>query len=191
MNRVCVFCGSSAGNRPAYAEAAEAFGRALARRGVGLVTGGGSIGMMGAIADAALAEGGEVIGVITEHLNDLELGHPGLQQLLVVPDMHTRKRTMGELADAFVAMPGGYGTLEEVFEAITWSQLNIHAKPVGLLNVDGYFDALVAFIDRAVADGFVHPAHRALLVVASTPEALCAALPGVAFPDLAAVLEEK
>ena len=185
---ITVFCGSAAGSDPAYATAAAVMGRALAARGEGVVTGGGSIGLMGALADAVLASGGEIVGVITERLDALELGHPGLTEPMVVPDMHARKKAMADRARAFIAMPGGFGTLEELFEAVTWSQLNIHAKPVGLLNVDGYFDSLVAFLDHAVDAGFLRPPHRRLLVVREDPDALLDALDAVEIPRLEDVL---
>jgi uncharacterized protein (TIGR00730 family) len=172
MERVCVFCGSSPGRSPAYLDAARATGRALARRGIGLVYGGGSVGLMGAAADAALAAGGEVIGVIPRGLQLRELAHAGLTTLHVVGSMHERKAKMAELAHGFVALPGGMGTLEELAEILTWAQLGLHARPCGLLDVAGYYDPLVAFLDRAVAEGFVRPEHRRLLVVAEDPDAL-------------------
>jgi len=166
-------------------------GRLLAERGVGLVFGGGRVGLMGIIADAVLAGGGEVIGVIPEKLQDRELGHTGCTELHVVDTMHTRKAMMMDLSDGFIAMPGGYGTMEELFEATTWAQLNYHRKPVGLLNVDGFFDPVVAWIERAVRDGFVRDTHSQLMSVADTPQALLSALaeaeiPGVEgwLPDL-------
>lgn len=172
MRRICVFCGSSVGARAAYREAATAMGRTLARRGLGLVYGGGGVGLMAAAADAALAAGGEVVGVIPRALELRELAHPGLSQLVVVGSMHERKAKMASLADGFVALPGGMGTLEELAEILTWAQLGLHAKPCGLLDVDGYYDPLIAFFDRAVAEGFLRPEHRRLLVVGSDPEAL-------------------
>jgi len=183
FGRVCVYCGSSLGRRPEYGQAAARLGRHLAEQGIGLVTGGGSIGMMGAIADAAIAAGGEVIGVIPDKLQDLELGHQGVE-LIVVGTMHERKHTMARLSDAFVAMPGGFGTLEEVFEATTWSQLNYHDKPVGLYNVDGYFDTLIRFLDRAVHEGFVRQVHRGLMCSASDPETLLSRMAAIDVPRL-------
>lgn len=174
MTRLCVFCGSSPGHDPAYRALAAEFGRVLARRGIGLVYGGGRVGMMGALADAARAEGGEVIGVIPQALMDREIGHPGLTELRVVDSMHTRKMTMGELSDGFVALPGGIGTMEELFEVWTWSQLGLHRKPCGLLDVNGFFAPLVEFVDHVVAAGFLQARHRALLCVASTPDDLLA-----------------
>jgi len=172
LKAVTVFCGSSVGGDAAFASAAEGLGRALATSGRTLVYGGGRVGLMGRVADAALAAGGHVIGVIPEALMAREIGHRGLPDLRVVGSMHERKALMVALGDAFVAMPGGFGTLDELFEAVTWSQLGIHAKPIGLLNVSGYFDFLLRFADRAASDGFVRAAHRDLLVVASEPAAL-------------------
>ena len=172
LKAVTVFCGSSVGRDAAFASAAEGLGRALATSGRTLVYGGGHVGLMGRVADAALAEGGHVIGVIPEALLAREIGHRGLPDLRVVGSMHERKALMAALGDAFVAMPGGFGTLDELFEAVTWSQLGIHAKPIGLLNVSGYFEFLLRFADRAASDGFVRTAHRDLLVVASDPAAL-------------------
>jgi uncharacterized protein (TIGR00730 family) len=172
MQRLCVFCGSSPGHDPAYAASAAQFGRLLAERGIGLVYGGGRVGLMGKLADAALEAGGEVIGVIPQALLDCEVGHRGLTQLRVVDSMHARKALMGELAEGFVALPGGVGTLEELFEVWTWAQLGIHKKPCGLLDVDGFFAPLVRFLDGLVEKGFIRPEYRAMLVVASTPEEL-------------------
>lgn len=176
MQRLCVFCGSQPGANRMYRQAAETLGRLLVQRGYGLVYGGGHVGLMGIIADAVLQAGGEVIGVIPEAMVSRELAHWGVTQLQVVPSMHARKARMAELADAFIAMPGGYGTFEELFEIITWAQLGIHQKPIGLLNVAGYFDALLTMIERAVADGFIRAVHRQLTVVASEPAALLDAL---------------
>ena len=175
LRRVCVFCGSSPGARPAYRAAAEELGRLLAARGLGLVYGGGNVGLMGVLADAALAAGGEVIGVIPRALVDLEVAHTGVRDLRVVDSMHERKATMTELADAFVALPGGIGTLEELIEVFTWSQLGLHAKPLGVLNTAGYYDKLGAFLDHGVEQGFQPAAQRAKLVMAADPEALLAA----------------
>ncbi len=167
-----MFCGSSAGRRPAYREAARTVGRALARRGCRLVYGGARVGLMGALADAALEAGGEVLGVIPEHLLAKELGHPGVGELEVVADMHQRKARMAALADAFVALPGGIGTLEELFEVLTWAQLGLHGKPVGLLDVGGFYDGLRGFLQTVVAEGFLRPAAVADLVVRCDPEEL-------------------
>lgn len=164
MKRLCVFCGSSPGADPRYGEAADAVGRILAERGLGLVYGGGNVGLMGRVADAALAAGGEVIGVIPNALVSKEVAHEGLTRLDVVGSMHERKARMAELSDAFVALPGGVGTLEEMFEILTWSQLGLHAKPCGLLDVAGYFRPLLAFLDHAVAERFLKEKHRALLL---------------------------
>ena len=172
LHRLCVYCGSSAGARPVYAAAAEAFGRALAARGIGVVFGGGSVGMMGLVADAVLAAGGEAIGVIPHGLAAREVGHLGLTELHVVDTMHERKALMADLSDGFVALPGGLGTLEELMEVWTWAQLGIHRRPVGLLDVDGYFGGLLAFVDHAVREGFVRESHRALLLVGETPGGL-------------------
>ena len=164
LRRVCVYCGSTSGNRPAFAVAAAGLGQLLAREGIGVVYGGASVGLMGIVADAALASGGEVIGVLPEKLFEREVAHAGLTELHTVASMHERKALMSELADAFVALPGGYGTIEEVVEAVTWTQLGIHDKPVGLLDVEGYFEHLVAFLDRAVADRLLRPESRSLLL---------------------------
>jgi uncharacterized protein (TIGR00730 family) len=172
MKRVAVFCGSSYGVRPAYVEAAEAMGRALAKRGLGLVYGGGRVGLMGAIADAVLSAGGTVHGVIPDALASTELAHRGVTQLSIVGSMHERKALMADQADAFVAMPGGFGTLDELFEVLTWAQLGFHAKPVGLLNTAGFFDPLLAVADAMVREGFVDATHRGRISVASEPEAL-------------------
>jgi uncharacterized protein (TIGR00730 family) len=172
MKRVCVFCGSSVGRNPRYAEAARRTGVTLARRGIGLVYGGGSVGLMGAVADAALEAGGEVVGVIPKALQLRELAHARLTKLHVVASMHDRKAKMAELAEGFVALPGGMGTLEELSEVLTWAQLGIHARPCGLLDVDGYYRPLVAFFDHAVAEGFLRPEHRRLVLVADDPDAL-------------------
>ena len=164
IRRICVFCGSSVGSRPVYVEAARDLGRALAGRDLGIVFGGGKVGLMGVLADAALAAGGEAIGVIPEALVAREIAHNGLTELRVVRSMHERKTLMADLADAFIALPGGFGTFEEFFEAVTWTQLGIHSKPCGLLNVDGYYNALLVLLDRAVSDGFIREANRSLVL---------------------------
>jgi uncharacterized protein (TIGR00730 family) len=174
MRSICVYCGSSPGNDPAYWSAAVEFGTLLGRQGIRLVYGGGDVGLMGAIADAVMAAGGEVVGVIPQGLVDREVAHLGLTELHVTRSMHERKAMMAELADGFVAMPGGLGTLEELFEILTWAQLGLHHKPVGLLNVAGYYDALVAFVDGTVKAGFVREEHRALFCVDTDGEALLA-----------------
>ena len=187
LDSICVFCGSSAGSRPAYAAAARELGRTLAERGVGVVFGGGKVGLMGVLADAALAAGGEVIGVIPEALVARELGHTGLTKLHVVRSMHERKTLMADLASAFIALPGGYGPFEEFFEAVTWTQLGIHQKPCGLLNVGGYYDSLLRLIERAVADGFIRAINRALVLDPPDVQALLAKLE--AFRPIGAVAE--
>ncbi|GAA0531418.1 hypothetical protein FHS83_002675 [Rhizomicrobium palustre] len=163
--RICIYAGSSVGARAEYRDAAHALGEALAEAGIGLVYGGGNIGLMGVAADAALAKGGEAIGVITEQLDGHGLSHTGLSALHIVPDMHARKAKMAELSDAFIALPGGIGTLEELFEAWTWAQLGIHPKPVGLLNAAGFYDQLASFMDHVVAERFLKATHRDTLVV--------------------------
>jgi uncharacterized protein (TIGR00730 family) len=184
FRRVCVYCGSSTQVRPVFLQAARSFGANLARRGVVVVYGGGNVGLMGEVAQGALEAGGQVIGVIPEKLRALELARGDLTELHVVPDMHARKKLMADLSDAFVALPGGYGTLEELFEAITWTQLSYHTKPVGILDVDGYYQALIAFIARAQQEGFVRPAHRALVQVADDPDVLLGKLETVRLPQL-------
>ena len=162
---ICVYCGSKEGPNPAYGQAADQLGQRLGQRGWDLVYGGGHVGLMGRLADAAVASGSRVIGVIPRPLQDRELGHGGIDELAVVEDMHQRKAMMAAKADAFLTLPGGYGTLEELFEVIAWSQLQLHQKPVGLLNIEGYYDPLLAFIDRAVNEQFIHREHRDLLLV--------------------------
>jgi uncharacterized protein (TIGR00730 family) len=176
MPRICVFCGSQVGTNGLYRQAATALGQLLVHHGYGLVYGGGHVGLMGVIADAVLASGGEVIGVIPESLVARELAHTGVTQLQVVSGMHERKAHMAELADAFIALPGGYGTFEELFEVITWAQLGLHRKPIGLLNVAGYFDALKMLVDQAIAEGFIRAEHRCLLTIADDPSTLLATL---------------
>jgi uncharacterized protein (TIGR00730 family) len=163
--RLCVYAGSSHGGHPEYAAAAGRLATVLAERGIGVVYGGAKAGLMGVLADAALAAGGEVIGVIPQHLVDREVGHEGLTELRVVSSMHERKALMAELADGFVAAPGGIGTLEELVEVFTWSQLGLHRKPTGVLNVRGYYDGLIGLLDHAVREGFLRADHRRLLVV--------------------------
>jgi uncharacterized protein (TIGR00730 family) len=165
-----VFCGSNDGTDPAYAEAAVVLGAELAERGIGLVYGGGNVGLMGAVADAALSAGGEVIGVIPEFLVRAEVAHAGVSELVVVESMHERKARMGDLADGFIGLPGGYGTVEELVEVLTWEQLGLHAKPVVLLDVNGFFELLFRFFDTAVEAGLLRPAHRQLAQRASTVE---------------------
>jgi uncharacterized protein (TIGR00730 family) len=189
--RVCVFSGSSTGTRPAYAAAARALGITLAERGIGVVYGGGHIGLMGVLAESALRRGGEVIGVIPQTLMAREIAMLEVTELHVVATMHERKALMEDLSDAFAALPGGLGTLEEVFEVWTWAQLGIHAKPIGLLNVEGFFDPLLAHLDRARAEGFVTDASIELLGVAERPDELVESLlsrsapaPPPAAPDI-------
>ncbi|MGE3287285.1 MAG: TIGR00730 family Rossman fold protein [Pseudonocardia sp.] len=172
MRSVCVFCGSNPGRVPAYLGAVGELATLLATRGVRIVYGGNSVGTMGALADTALAAGGEVVGVVPEQLAGVELLHEGLTELHLVGSMHERKALMGELADGFVALPGGLGTLEELAEVLTWSQIGLHRKPVGLLNTAGYYDHLLAFLDHAVAERFLRPDDRALMLTAATPAAL-------------------
>ena len=172
MNRICVFAGSSFGANGAYREAAVALADVLAERRIELVYGGGCVGLMGVLADAMLARGGRVIGVIPHTLMVREVGHRGLTELRVVDSMHERKATMAELSDGFVALPGGFGTLEETFEILTWAQLGLHGHPCGLLNIGGYFDALLAFLDHSVQQAFVRDAHRAMLLVDESPRRL-------------------
>jgi uncharacterized protein (TIGR00730 family) len=169
---VCVFCGSSSGVRASYGEAARTFGELLAQAGIGLVYGGAQVGLMGVVADAVLARGGEVIGVIPNGLVAREVAHRGLSDLRVVSSMHERKALMAELSDAFVALPGGIGTLEELFEVWTWAQLGIHTKPCALLNVDGFYDSLAGFLDHVVDQGFLRANQREMLIVERDPAAL-------------------
>jgi len=173
---VCLFCGSNTGTRPSYADAAREIGRTLAARNITLVYGGGSVGLMDIAAQAALDAGGRVIGVITEQLMVREVGHSGLDELHVVATMHERKALMAKLSDAFVALPGGFGTFDELCEMATWDQLGIHAKALAIVNLEGYFDSFMAQLDRAVADGLLRAEHRALLACAPTVEAALAVL---------------
>jgi hypothetical protein len=172
VTAIAVFCGSANGNRSVFVETARIVGQEIARRGWTLVYGGGSVGLMGVLADAALAEGGRVIGVIPRFLYEWEVGHDDLTELEIVETLTERKVRMGELADAFLSLPGGVGTMDELFEALSWAQLGLEEKPNGLLNVDGYYDALVAFLDEAMRTGFIKPKHRALLRVSSDPRDL-------------------
>ncbi|MCX5788135.1 MAG: TIGR00730 family Rossman fold protein [Elusimicrobia bacterium] len=172
MKRICVFCGSSSGENKRYRAMAVELGRALAARGLGLVFGGGRVGLMGAIADAVLAAGGEAIGVIPEDLKKKELAHTGLSDLRVVGSMHERKALMERLSDGFIAMPGGFGTLDEFCEILTWAQLGLHRKPCGMLNVDGYFDSFLRFVDHSVSQGFIRKEHRGLLIDGADPAKL-------------------
>jgi len=183
MESVCVFCGSNTGNGEAYAAAARLLARAIARAGLRLVYGGGSIGLMGVLAEAALAEGVDVSGVAPRRLLEREVVHRHLTHLHVVESMHERKAKMAELADAFIALPGGYGTLDELFEALTWTQLGYHRKPCGLMNVAGFFDRLAAYLDHAQAEGFLTRQHRDMLVAADDPDVLIEKLRSVKLPE--------
>jgi uncharacterized protein (TIGR00730 family) len=174
VRRICVFCGASSGRDPGYLVLARSAGLGLAEHGIGVVYGGGRVGLMGALADAALDAGGEVIGVIPRRLVDRELAHPGLTELHVVDTLHERKAKMADLADGFIALPGGFGTLEELSEVASWAQLDLHTKPIGLLGRDGYWDPLMAWLDRAVEEGFVSAHHRSLLQVDADLDALLA-----------------
>lgn len=184
IRSICVYCGSSSRARDEYFEAARATARAIASRGISLVYGGAKVGLMGAVADTVLAAGGEVTGVIPRALVEKEVAHPGLTRQHVVESMHDRKALMVELADAFIALPGGFGTLDELFESLTWGQLRFHTKPIGLLNVSGYFDGLLSFCDRAVEDGFIHPLHRTMLHTHSDPDALLDLMAAYQPPDV-------
>lgn len=184
IRNVCVFCGSSLGRGESYAEAAQALGRRLVEENLGLVYGGGSVGLMGIVADTVLSLGGRAVGVIPHSLKVREVGHAGLSEQHVVDTMHERKTAMADRADAFIAMPGGYGTFEEFLEIVTWLQLGIHAKPCGLLNVRGYYDKLLDFLDHAVGEGFLRPENRRLIVTAETPAALLAALRSTEIPPI-------
>lgn len=172
IKSLCVFCGSSTGTKPVYLKAAREVGRSLAQQGITVVYGGAGVGLMGVLADAALEAGGQVVGVLPDPLFGKEVAHARLTRLHRVPSMHERKTLMYELSDGFIALPGGLGTLEEIFEVITWAQLGLHRKPCGFLNVDGYYDDLVRFLDRAVTEGFVKEKHRRLLFVEDSLEAL-------------------
>lgn len=178
LRRICVYCGSRLGSRPIYAEAARATGRVLAARGTEVVYGGGDIGLMGELADATLAAGGHVIGVITRALLEWEVGHGGVSELRVVETMHERKALMADLSDGFLALPGGFGTLDELLETLTWAQLGIHTRPCGLWNVEGFFDPLLGMLDHAVSEGFLSAAHRRLVLQGTELEPLLADLEG-------------
>ncbi|WP_022654510.1 LOG family protein [Aquaspirillum serpens] len=178
MKNLCVFCGSQFGNRPEYEVAARLLGLELAGRGIRLIYGGGRVGLMGVVADAVMAAGGEVVGVIPEFLMQKEIGHVGLTELHVVDSMHSRKAKMAELADGFVALPGGFGTFEEFFEILTWAQLGMHSKPVGLLDVADFYLPMVAFLRHSAAQGFIRNDHLSLIVHAREPEDLIQRLSG-------------
>jgi len=174
MKRVCVFCGSNAGVRAAYAEAARALARHLVKLGMGIVYGGGNVGLMGIVAETAMREGGKVIGVIPQALFEKEVGHRGITELRIVGSMHERKALMADLADGFIAMPGGWGTFDEFCEILTWAQLGLHRKPCGVLNVEGYYDTLLAMFDHSVAEGFLKAEYRPMVLASSEPEDLVA-----------------
>jgi len=184
MKRVCVFAGSSAGSRDEYQDAARALGRTLAERGIGLVYGGARVGLMGIIADATLTAGGQAIGVIPAALVAREIAHEGLTELRIVSSMHERKALMADLSDAFIAVPGGWGTLEEFFEVLTWAQLGLHRKPCGLLNVLGYFDGLLSFLEHAVGERFLRREYASMIAVAASPAALLDRLGSYAPPSV-------
>jgi uncharacterized protein (TIGR00730 family) len=169
MKRICVYCGSSPGSDPRYRQAAERLGNTLVERGLGLVYGGASVGIMGTVANAVLARGGEAIGVIPSALDEKEITHTGLSEQHIVGSMHERKALMAELSDGFIALPGGWGTFEEIFEALTWAQLGIHTKPCGLLNEAGYYDHLGAFLEHAIEQQFVRPEYRPMLMISAEP----------------------
>jgi len=184
MKSVCVFCGSSPGTRPEYTASARKLGALLAARGLTLIYGGGNVGMMGQIADAVLENGGAVTGVIPQAIADMEVAHTGLSDLRVVDSMHARKALMAELSDGFIAMPGGLGTIEEFVEVLTWAQLGFHEKPCGLLNIHGYYDRLLTFIDHVANQQFIQPAHRDLILVDEEPAALLEKFSGYRAPHI-------
>jgi hypothetical protein len=188
VRSVCIFCGSRPGARPEFLEAATAFGAELARRGLTLIYGGASVGLMGAVADAVLSHGGRAVGVLPRHLQQREIGHQGLAELVLVDSMHERKALMAERADAFIALPGGFGTFDELFEIITWAQLGLHRKPVGLLDVAGYFQPLLAMVRQGVHDGFIPAAHARPFAVSNSPTEL---LDAVRSGEPTMVLTEK
>lgn len=189
LRSVCVFCGSNPGRDPRYGAAAADMGREIADRGMRLVYGGGRTGLMGRVADAALEHGGEAVGVIPRALMDREVGHTGLTELRLVDSMHERKATMAGLADAFIALPGGLGTLEEIFEVWTWTQLGVHRKPIGFLNIAGFFDPLVEFLEGIVAEAFLRPSHRDLAVFSGSPAELLVRLSETDVPAVSKWLE--
>jgi uncharacterized protein (TIGR00730 family) len=191
MRRICVFCGSSDGDRGRYLELARGMGRALAERGLELVYGGGRLGLMGALADAALDAGARVTGVIPRALVARERAHERATELHEVGSMHERKALMAELSDGFAALPGGMGTLEELAEALTWAQLGLHGKPCGVVDADGFFGPLIAFLDRSTAEGFIRPEHRAMLLVAETPEELLDAFATYRPPEVPKWIDEE
>jgi uncharacterized protein (TIGR00730 family) len=189
MKRIAVYCGSATPADQRFIESARAVGTAFAARGIGLVYGGGKLGLMGAVADAALADGGEVIGVIPRALVEAEVAHQGLSELHVVETMHERKAAFTDLSDGFITLPGGTGTMDELWEAMSWAQLGYHAKPVGLLNVNGYYDGLLAFVDTMAAEGFLRPAHRGILIAENALDRLLARM--AAFEPITAVIRMR
>jgi uncharacterized protein (TIGR00730 family) len=190
IHRLCVYCGSSPGSDPAHRAAAQALGGFLAREGITVVYGGGNVGLMGAVADGALAEGGKVIGVIPRDLLEKELGHRGITELHVTGSMHERKQMMVDLSDGFIALPGGYGTLDELFETLTWLQLGFHDKPVGLLNAGGFYDGLIHFIDHMCGQGFLKPEHARCVLVELEADKLLARMRAFTPPDLGKWIEK-
>lgn len=190
LRRICVYCGSNAGINPLHRSAAYALGAFLAENGFGVVYGGGNVGLMGAVADGALSQKGEVIGVIPQSLMEKELGHGGVTELHVVRSMHERKQLMVDLSDGFIALPGGFGTMDEMFETLTWLQLSFHEKPVGLLNVDGFFDGLITFIGHMSGEGFLKPEHAACLLVETAPAALLSRMGAFRPPELGKWIEK-
>ena len=191
MKRLCVFCGANSGHDPRYVDAAAALGRSIAQAGLGLVYGGASIGLMGAVADAALAEGGEVIGVIPQTLVAREVAHHGLSDLRIVTSMHERKALMADLSDGFIALPGGVGTLEELFEVWTWSHLGLHRKPCGLLDVAGFYSGLGRFIDHVQQEGFLRDGVRDMLLMAENPTEMIAAMRAYVAPTTMALINSR
>lgn len=189
--QLCVFCGSSPGRNPDFADAARALGAALAARDIGVVYGGGNVGLMGVVADATLAAGGRVTGVIPHALVTRELAHQGLTRLHVVNSMHERKALMARLSDGFIALPGGFGTLEEFCEAVTWTQLGVHAKPCGLLNVAGFYDGLLTFVEHAMQEAFLRPTHRQIIVAEATAAALIDRILGWEAPAVARWIDQS
>lgn len=190
LRRICVYCGSSSGSDPAHRAAAHGLGAFLAQQGLGLVYGGGNVGLMGAVADGALSQQGEVIGVIPQSLMEKELGHGGVTSLHVVRSMHERKQLMVDLSDGFIALPGGFGTLDELFETLTWLQLSFHDKPVGILNVGGFFDGLLDFISHMSRSGFLKPEHAACVLVENSPSALLSRMEDFRPPELGKWIEK-
>lgn len=191
IKRICVFCGSSLGAREVYAAAARAMACEMVRRGIGLVYGGGNVGLMGVIADAVMDAGGEAIGVIPEHLMARELGHSRLTELVVVGTMHERKARMADLAEGFVALPGGFGTWDEFCEVVTWAQLGLHSKPCAMLNTEGYYDPMLAMFDMATEEGFVRPPYRGMLIVSADPGELLEGMARYEGPAVAKWMERE